>query len=95
MAETATLDASTGRERLFDDPVVVRLPLDAGESIPPHSHPGETVVCYVAHGRLDVVLDDDAHRVEADGLLRFDGGREIAVEAVEDSLALLVLVERA
>lgn len=93
MAEKASLDASTERERLFEDPTLVRLPLDAGESIPPHSHPDETIVCYVARGNLDVGLDGETHRVEAGELLRFDGGREITVKAVEDSLALLVLVD--
>lgn len=92
MPETADLDASFDRERLLDDPKVVRLPLDEGDSIPPHSHPGETIVCYVARGAIELVLDDDPHRLDAGELLRFDGGRQIAVEAVEASLAMLTFV---
>ena len=93
MVERATLHGGTDRERLFDSPRTVRLGLAAGDAIPPHSHPGTTIVLSVAQGHLAVYLGDDTHHVAADELLRFDGDRDISLEALEDSVALLVLAQ--
>jgi len=77
-----------------DEPKTVRLALSAGESVPEHTHPGRTVVCYVRSGTLDLGLDGADHRLTAGDLARFDGGRDVAPTAREDCEALLVLAER-
>jgi redox-sensitive bicupin YhaK (pirin superfamily) len=88
MPTRATL-AGDDRTVLFDRPKTVRLALGAGERVPPHSHPGETVVCHVAEGRLRLELDGDPYDLAADDLLRFEGARDIAVEALADARAVL------
>lgn len=81
--------AGDGRAALFDDPKTVRLALDLGDRIPPHSHPDHTIVCLVVEGRLRVELDDEPTDLSANDLLRFDGGKDIAVEALSDARAVL------
>ena len=73
------------------DPRVLQLSLAAGEERPPHSHPDRVVVCHVVEGRLDLHLDGESHDVRAGEVTRFDGVREVAPRAVEDTRALLVL----
>lgn len=93
----ADLEGSPAAEALSGDPRVVRLRLASGESIPPHDHPGATVLLVVLEGRLRVELgpggesDRESHAVEDGELLRADGDRRIAVEAVQDATTLVVL----
>lgn len=88
MSSRETLSGD-GRVVLFDHPRTVRLALDLGERIPPHSHPEHAIVCLVVEGRLRVELDGEATDLSANDLLRFDGGRNIAVEALSDARAVL------
>ena len=94
-ATLADLEDAT-RVRLFEgEPRAVRLALAAGETIPSHSHPERQIVCHVLEGHLEITLSGTEHGVEAGQLLRFDGEEEIALEALEDSVAVLVLAPRA
>jgi quercetin dioxygenase-like cupin family protein len=96
MVETARLDDLTERPAAtaFDgEPRTVRLALDAGESVPEHSHPGATVLLIVQRGTLDVTVDGETHTLDAGGLIRFDGERPVAPTAREDSVAVVVLVD--
>lgn len=93
--ERASLTDTTddGRAVVFgESPRTVHLTLAADESIPAHRHPDSDVVFYLRSGRLDLRLDEETHRLSEGDILRFDGGREIAPTAVEDSDALVVLV---
>lgn len=97
--ERVALDALDGTGRPFADdgePEVVRLGLDAGESVAPHSHPGRNVVFFVLDGAFDVHLDGDSHRVETGECLRFDGEREVSPQATDEGAAsaLVVLAKR-
>lgn len=95
MVETARLDEVNGRPgaTVFDgEPRVVRLALDAGESVPEHDHPGATVLLVVRRGVLDVTVDGETHTLGAGELIRFDGERSVAPAAREDSVAMVVLV---
>ncbi|WP_336002651.1 cupin domain-containing protein [Halorientalis halophila] len=96
MAETISLSDLTAapHAKLFDEPLVIRLSLDAGERVDPHRHPERTVVLHLLSGTVDLDLDDETHRLEPDDVIRFDGRREVSPEAVEDSEALLVLSQR-
>lgn len=89
------LEGRPGARALDGTPVVIRLALDAGESVPPHDHPGTTVVLHVVEGVLDVRLDGASHEVAAGELVRFPGEREVSPLAVEDAVALVYLVEDA
>jgi len=96
--ETAALDDLTERphEVVFEgaEPRVVRLALDADETVPAHTHPEREVVVYLISGRLDVRVDGESNVLEPRDLLRFDGRQEVSPSAESDSTALLVLAPR-
>ena len=89
------LEGRPGARALDGTPRVIRLALEAGESVPPHDHPGTTVVLHVVDGVLDARLDGESVEVVAGELVRFDGDREVAPRAVEDATALVFLVDDA
>ncbi|MEF8821788.1 MAG: cupin domain-containing protein [Halovenus sp.] len=99
MVETNSLDelTATPHARPFEagDPAVIRLQLDAGEQVDPHTHPEKQIVIYVRSGQLNLTLDDEMFSFEAGDIVRFDGRTEVSPRAVEDSEALIVLAERA
>lgn len=76
-----------------ESPKTIRLTLPAGESVPPHDHPGHDVVFHLLEGEIDLRLDETTVAVEAGELVRFDGKREIEPTAREDSTAVIVLAE--
>lgn len=73
------------------EPKTIRLKLEAGESVPAHSHPGRDIVLYLISGEIELELDDSPHLVEAGDIARFDGALEISPRANENSTALIVL----
>ncbi|WP_353633291.1 cupin domain-containing protein (plasmid) [Halobacterium sp. NMX12-1] len=73
------------------EPKTVRLTLGAGESVPPHAHPGREIVFHLLEGEIELTLGDDTHQLSAGDIARFDGDQQIAPEAVSDSTAVLVL----
>ena len=89
----ADLEGRPGARALDGSPRVIRLALDAGEAVPPHDHPGTTVVLHVVEGVLDARLGGESVEVAAGELLRFDGDRDVAPLALEDATALVYLVE--
>lgn len=95
---TASLDDLTGTphaEVFADRPRTVRLQLDGGESVPPHSHPGLDVLFHVLSGEFSVRIDEAEHHLSAGDLVRFSGDREVAPEAVTDGTALVVFAPQA
>ena len=87
------LEARPGATALEGDPRVLRLALDAGEGVPPHDHPGSTVVLFVVSGALEAALDDSVHELIGGELLRFGGDRSVAITALESAVALVFLVD--
>lgn len=79
------------QSRVFDAPRTVLLALDAGEGIAPHRHPDATVVIHVLDGAMEIALDGTPQIVEAGELIRFDGSREVAPEALETARAVVQL----
>lgn len=81
---------------VFDRPVpkTIRLALDAGESVPAHSHPGEDVVLHVVSGRLELDLDDETYDLAAGDLVQFAGECEVSPTADEDCIAVIVFAPR-
>lgn len=77
------------------EPKTIRLKLEAGESVPAHSHPNREIVFYVRTGQLEVDIGDETHTLRAGEIARFDGDQEIAPRAEVDSTALIVLAARA
>ena len=73
------------------DPRTVRLALDAGESVPAHTHPGTNVVLHLLDGRLELSLDDETYEIESGEIARFSGERSVSPHAVEPSTAIVVL----
>lgn len=88
------LTAEPHAELFSDRPRTVRLRLDAGESMPPHRHPGQDVLIYVVEGELSLGLDDESHSLEAGDAIRFSGDREVAPEAKSDATALVVFASQ-
>lgn len=82
-----------GRTPVFEDPHTVVLRLPAGGSVPAHTHPGRDILFSVFEGALDLSVGGETRRLEAGDFARFDGAREIAVDAREDVRALVVLAE--
>jgi quercetin dioxygenase-like cupin family protein len=90
------LDASPHAVAFPDEePRVVKLALDAGESVDPHQHPDREVVVFLRRGQVELTLGSDVHRVTAGETVWFDGAQDISPRALEDSEALLVLAPRA
>ncbi|EMA59630.1 cupin domain-containing protein [Halorubrum lipolyticum] len=76
------------------EPKTIRLTLDAGGEVAPHSHPDREIVFYLIEGTVELELVDETHELSAGDVARFDGDREIAPRAVEDATALIVLASR-
>jgi quercetin dioxygenase-like cupin family protein len=77
------------------EPKTIRLRLDSGERVDPHTHPGRDIVLYVVDGAIDLELDGEPHTLATGDIARFDGEREISPIAREPSTALVVLARRA
>jgi len=83
---------AAGRTRLFEgEPKTIRLTLDAGESIPAHTHPGRDIVFHLRSGAVDLTLGDETLSLAPGDIVRFDGDQDISPAATADSEALLVL----
>jgi len=98
MTEQASLDelTATPHARPFDpgEPTVIRLELDEGDRVDPHTHPEKQIVLYLREGELELDLDEETQELTAGDVIRFDGKREVSPHAVADSEALLVLADR-
>jgi uncharacterized cupin superfamily protein len=79
---------------VFERPRVVRLQLSAGESVPPHTHPGSDVVIRVLSGELELELDGESYGLSTGQVVRFSGRREVSPAGVTDATALVVLAPR-
>lgn len=94
MPEITAIDelTETPHAEVFEqrEPRTVRLELDAGESVPPHTHPGTNVVLHLLDGRLDLALDGEGRELSTGDVARFSGEREVSPHAVEPSTALIV-----
>lgn len=93
--EVVSLTDGDGTVRPFDadaEPEVVRLSLEAGESVPPHTHPGRGVVFCVLEGVCEVTVDGDTRRLAAGECLQFDGEREVSPAATDDESATALVV---
>lgn len=99
MPERTILDELTDapHAEVFEErrPRTVRLQLDAGERVPPHTHPGTNVVLHLLSGRLELSLDGEIHDVREGQLVRCSGDREISPHALEPSTAVVVLAPSA
>jgi quercetin dioxygenase-like cupin family protein len=71
-------------------PRTVRLELDAGETVPRHTHEGTNVVLHVVEGHLELTLDDETYDLRAGAVIRFDGDHDVAPTAGTDTTALVV-----
>ncbi|MUW13519.1 cupin domain-containing protein [Halorubrum sp. CBA1125] len=76
------------------EPKTIRLTLDAGGEVAPHSHPDREIVFYLIKGTIELDLGDETHELSVGDIARFDGDQEIAPRAVEESTALIVLASR-
>jgi len=98
MTTTHDLDELDGQPHanVFPDaePKTVRLTLDAGGEVAPHSHPGREIVLYLVEGRIELQVGEETHDLTAGDIARFDGDQEISPRAIEASTALIVLAPR-
>lgn len=76
------------------EPKTIRLHLPEGEAVAAHSHPGRDIVFHLLEGRIELTLDEERYELEAGEIARFEGERDIAPRALEESTALIVLAER-
>lgn len=93
-----TLDELNGHPHanVFPDaePKTIRLTLDEGEEVAPHTHPDRDIVFYLVEGEIELQLGDRTHELTAGDVARFEGDQEIAPRAVQESTALIVLAAR-
>jgi quercetin dioxygenase-like cupin family protein len=94
--ETASLTEfdANGRTPVFEDPYTVHLGLEAGDSVPPHTHPGQDILFAVQDGELDLTVGEETERLAAGEMASFDGDADIAVDAIEDVRALVVFADQ-
>ncbi|WP_096391581.1 cupin domain-containing protein [Halopenitus persicus] len=76
------------------EPKTIRLRLESGERVAPHSHPDREIVAYLLEGAIDLHLDDEIHELGPGDVAHFDGDQDISPVARADSTALLVLAPR-
>jgi quercetin dioxygenase-like cupin family protein len=76
------------------EPKTVRLTLEEGGEVPPHSHPDREIVLYLLEGAIELRLGERTHDLTAGEIARFDGDQEISPRATERSTALIVLAPR-
>ena len=76
------------------DPKTIRLTLDDGDEIAPHTHPGHDVVFYLVEGAVTLTVGEESHDLDAGDIARFDGDQDIAPRALEESAALVILAEQ-
>ncbi|MFB6152624.1 MAG: cupin domain-containing protein [Halodesulfurarchaeum sp.] len=76
------------------EPKTIRLTLEAGEEVAPHSHPDREIVFYLVDGVVEVQLGDEEYKLRAGDITCFDGDQDIAPHAIEDATALIVLAPR-
>jgi quercetin dioxygenase-like cupin family protein len=76
------------------EPKTIRLTLDEGEEIAPHSHPDREIIFYLIEGQIDLKLEDETYEITAGDIARFDGDQKISPRAVDPSIALIVLAAR-
>ncbi|WP_247730761.1 cupin domain-containing protein [Halovivax limisalsi] len=88
------LEGSPHAHCFEEEPMTIRLTLEAGESVPAHQHPDRRIVCHLLEGSISMTLGEDEHAIEAGDVVRFDGNQDVSPEALEDSVALLVLAKR-
>lgn len=90
-----TSPAEETHELLFEHDTLrtVRLALEAGDSVPAHSHPETIVLFQVLEGRIDLSLDGDVHELSAGEVVQFAGDREIQPTASEAATALVVIAQ--
>ena len=84
--------ADGGRSRVFDEPKSVHLELAEGETIPPHQHPGETILFHTLDGEISLTLDEAVYELSPGMVVRFSGDQDISPKAETDARALLVFV---
>lgn len=94
MTEHVSLDGldQEPHAEVFEDPNprTVRLQLDAGERMPPHTHPGMDIVFHLVSGRLELTVGEDTYDLRPGDLVQFSGEREISPRAVDPSTAVVV-----
>lgn len=83
-----------GRTPIFENPQAVMLGLQAGESIPEHTHPGQDILFSVLEGSLSLMVGEHSQTLDAGDIARFDGDYGISVTAEEDVRALVVLTDQ-
>ncbi len=94
--QTATLTEfdADGRTPVFEDPYTVHLGLEAGDSVPPHTHAGQWVLFAVQEGELELTVGKETETLAGGAFASFDGDADISVEALEDSRALVVFADQ-
>lgn len=94
LVSLADLDSEPHATLFEGEPKTIRLSLSAGEAIAPHQHPDRRIVFHVLDGELEVTIGEESYRLCTGDVARFDGDQDISPEAIENSEALLVMVER-
>lgn len=94
LPETATVAESKQTILHESAPRTVLLSLDAGDSLPEHRHPGETILFQIVTGTVALTVGDEERELSAGDLTRFDGDQSISPRAETDATALVVLVEK-
>ncbi|WP_434523134.1 cupin domain-containing protein [Halorubrum sp. AS12] len=59
------------------EPKTIRLTLDAGGEVAPHSHPDRKIVFHLIEGAIELELDGETHELSAGDVACFDGDQRL------------------
>lgn len=76
------------------EPRTIRLKLEKGEKIPPHTHKDKNIVIYIIEGKIELSLNDKNHQLKKGEAIRFDGEKKVSPKAIKDSVALIILASK-
>ena len=75
--------------------MLVHLQLKSGEQISSHDHKGQEVYFTMVKGTVEVTLDDtEVHRISAGTVLHFPGEAHVGVNAIQESVFFVYLLNR-
>lgn len=75
--------------------MLVHLQLKSGEQVPSHDHKGQEVYFTIVKGTVEVTLDDtEVHRISTGTVLHFPGEAHVSVNAIEESVFFVYLINR-
>ncbi|MDO4879482.1 MAG: cupin [Neisseria sp.] len=95
-AAAPAAETAQGRGKVLEGAnyTVIRETLPKGSEIPRHNHPGHTLIITLTKGRAAFAFDGGGKQeLKQGGILRVDGKENIAINVLDDSEFVIILVK--